>query len=69
MENADSVISELLSLIENDDAKALAVFDAHRALLEEMLGSVGYQALAGHLQQFDFDQALETLRRHQERQV
>lgn len=69
VENVGSVIAELLSLIENDDAKALAVFDAHRALLEEMLGSVGYQALAGHLQQFDFDQALETLRRHQERQV
>ncbi|KAB2970667.1 response regulator [Zoogloea sp.] len=63
------VIAELLSLIENDDAKALAVFDGHRALLEETLGSVSFQTLAGQLQQFDFDQALETLRRHQERQV
>lgn len=63
------IIGELSLLIENDDAKALSVFEGHRALLEEGLGPVDFKALAGQLQQFDFGQALETLRKHQERQV
>ncbi len=67
--DAGSVIAELLQLVENDDAKALALFDGHQALLEQALGPVDCQALKGQLGQFDFDQALETLRRHHERLV
>lgn len=67
--DAASVIAELLQLIENDDAKALALFDGHRGLLEKALGPVDCQTLKGQLGQFDFDQALETLRRHHERLV
>lgn len=67
--DAGSVIAELQQLVENDDAKALALFDGHQALLENALGSVDCQALKGQLGQFDFDQALETLRRHHERLV
>lgn len=67
--DAGSVIAELLQLIENDDAKALALFDGHWGLLEKVLGPVDCLALKEQLGQFDFDQALETLRRHYERLV
>lgn len=63
------ILAELRLLIEDDDAKALAVFDRHRGRLEVALGAGDFQTLARQLQQFDFGLALETLRKHQEGQV
>lgn len=58
--HATKKLEQLRALLKNDDAECVALFEAHRSLFEQTLGS-NFETLAQAIEDFDFDSALRAL--------
>lgn len=58
-----ALVGRLAALLASGDGAAIDVIDEHGASLQVALGMAGYDALALAANEFDFEGALEALRR------